>query len=236
MSPRLLIENTPFILTAEQEELHNHTLYQAVKKEIYRERSPFAGGTDWELVKQNSEQLAQVTGLDLAMCVYYSIACLKLDGLRGYTNGLELMYGCLVSLKDEIKESDKYIERLFHWANAQALIELQNLRASYEILRELYRCEQLCDRISYLLQSERPGVKADFESIGYIIFEQIDRLETCYQVALKRREFTENGRPAAVVQVTKPGTSWWKLALMFVLGGALAGGGVYWWLLQTLGN
>ncbi|WP_073585602.1 type VI secretion system ImpA family N-terminal domain-containing protein [Vibrio quintilis] len=225
MSQRIFIENKSFIISSEHDELSGHSLYQSIKKEVYSERSPFSGGTNWEKVKQECEQLSQEVGADLAVSTYYTMACLKLDGLRGYSLGLELMYSCMLNIGEVVHETERQIQRLLRWANAQALIELQNLKAGYEMLRYLYQCEQYCQRISHLLQTDYPAVKADFESIGYIIFEHIDGLETCYQVALKRNEVSEAGHNVQVVNTSQ--RSRWPAFFAFIMGGVLAGAG-YW--------
>ncbi|WP_073602314.1 type VI secretion system ImpA family N-terminal domain-containing protein [Vibrio aerogenes] len=232
MSQRIFIENKSFMITSEHDELAGHALYQSVKKEVYSERSPFSGGTNWEKVKQECEQLSQEVGADMAVSTYYTIALLKLDGLRGYALGLEFMYSCMLNIGEVVHETERQIQRLLRWANAQALIELQNLKAGYEMLRYLYQCEQYCQRISYLLQTDYPSVKADFESIGYVIFEHIDGLETCYQVALKRNEVSEAGQSVQVVKAGK--RSAWPVLFAFIGGGILSGAGYWFWLNMQL--
>jgi type VI secretion system protein VasL len=224
MSQRIVIENEVFLIAADPQVLQEHALYQSVKKEIYRERSPFSGGTDWEQVKQNCRQIAQQQGSDFALSVYFTIACLKLDGLKGYANGLELVLCCLIQFTDT--EHDKQIQRLLHWANAQALVELQNIKASYEVLRYLYRCEECCKRISCFLRQEHPDIKVDFESVGYLLFEHIDALEIRYQVALKHKTIDASSSQAHQDVAISPKRRW-KYIGAFLLGGFVSVGVFY---------
>jgi type VI secretion system protein VasL len=186
MSHILYIENDRFILNPLPEFLTSHSCYQKLKRELHRKITPLSGGIDWPLVVEECHLIGKEIGLDVEIAIYLSVGGIKVSGLSGFGDGLELLYASLSVHQKGRDRNIREVESLLRWANKQVLKELEDVRTSYEVLRDLYRIERLCERISYLLIHQFDQSSLDFESIGYAIFEHIDAIETSYQAVLKR--------------------------------------------------
>ncbi|CAH8190384.1 Type VI secretion-related protein VasL [Vibrio aestuarianus] len=186
MSNTIFIDHARFHLIEDSAAIRNLDTYQRVKDEINRRHNPLSGGSDWAVVKEACETLAKGPGIDLLLCGYYTVACLKMQGLVGYANGLELLCACLSNLHQPDVKAAKMRKEVLDWVNARVVRELKDLRPNYESLRDLYRCERFCERLNTILESQQPDCLVDFEGVGFAIFEHIDRLETQYHSLLKR--------------------------------------------------
>lgn len=162
--------------------------YQRVRDEINARFNPLSGGTNWQTVYECCEALAQGPGVDLLLSSYMTIAKLKIEGLSGFANGLELMMQCLLCLPKADSKSAKMRKEVFDWVNGKAIPELKKMKPTQEQLRDLYRSENLCQRINDWIAIEQPEHQVDFEGIGFVLFEHIDLIETRYHTAIKRQE------------------------------------------------
>lgn len=196
MSNTIFIDHARFQLIEDSAAIRNLDTYQKVKDEINRRHNPLSGGSDWAVVKEACETLAKGPGIDLLLCGYYTVACLKMQGLVGYANGLELLCACLSNLYQPDVKAAKMRKEVLDWVNARVVRELKDLRPNYESLRDLYRCERFCERLNTILESQQPDCLVDFEGVGFAIFEHIDRLETQYHSLLKRHNQVDKAQTA----------------------------------------
>lgn len=185
MSNLVLLERQIYTITNDSKIIRNHPSYQRVRDEINGRNNPLTGGTNWNVVLKSCEDLAEGPGLDLMMSGYLTLAKLKVEGISGYADGLELLMRCLTIMPSPDTKSAKMRKELLDWVNHQALSELKNMRPTYEQLKDLYRSEQLCGRIYRWLELEQPQSLVDYETIGFILFEHVDRIETQFHTALK---------------------------------------------------
>ncbi|QXO15825.1 type VI secretion system ImpA family N-terminal domain-containing protein [Vibrio ostreae] len=228
MSNILFIDNAYYRICEHVDEIRHLDEYQKVRDEINRRFNPLAGSTDWELVRDCCDTLARKAGVDLMMSGYFAVASLKTQGLAGYANGLELLSACLNSQNKPDAKYAKMHKEVLDWVNGKVVPELKAIKPNYESLRELYRCERLCERIHHQLEQQQPDYPVDFESVGFVLFEHIDRIETQYHSLVKRQMQQQAQEPPKVLRSLH--RKW--VGAAFVLGGLLFGAGV--WAYQVL--
>lgn len=228
MSNILFIDNAYYRICEHVDEIRHLDEYQKVRDEINRRFNPLAGSTDWELVRDCCDTLARKAGVDLMMSGYFAVASLKTQGLAGYANGLELLSACLNSQNKPDAKYAKMHKEVLDWVNGKVVPELKAIKPNYESLRDLYRCERLCERIHHQLEQQQPDYPVDFESVGFVLFEHIDRIETQYHSLVKRQMQQQAQEPPKVLRSLH--RKW--VGAAFVLGGLLFGAGV--WAYQVL--
>ncbi|WP_234498017.1 type VI secretion system ImpA family N-terminal domain-containing protein [Vibrio maritimus] len=177
MSVSLFIQNTYYVIALDPQALKTYSAYEAVRAEINRRASPLSGGIDWQQVKTQCEWLAKGPGIDLLMAGYWAVAVMKVQGLSGLANGLELLNAVVSMLPDGDSKIAKGRKDILEWVNARVVEELKVLKPNVENLRDLYRCERYCDQLHQMMQLKQPTLAVNFESIGFALFEHIDRLE-----------------------------------------------------------
>ncbi|OLQ90617.1 type VI secretion protein [Vibrio panuliri] len=188
MSKTVLLDQVVYHITPDSQSIRNREEYQKVRDEINGRFNPLSGGTQWLEVHHACEQLAKGPGIDLLMCGYLTVAKLKIEGLSGYANGLELLMQCLTILPEPDSKTAKKRKEVLSWVNSKVLPELKQLKPTQEQLRALYRCENMCDRIHQWMALQQPDVSVDFDGVGYVLFEHIDHIETRYHTAIKRQD------------------------------------------------
>lgn len=228
MSNILFVDNAYYRICEHVDEIRHLDEYQKVRDEINRRFNPLAGSTDWELVRDCCDTLARKAGVDLMMSGYFAVASLKTQGLAGYANGLELLSACLNSQNKPDAKYAKMHKEVLDWVNGKVVPELKAIKPNYESLRELYRCERLCERIHHQLEQQQPDYPVDFESVGFVLFEHIDRIETQYHSLVKRQMQQQAQEPPKVLRSLH--RKW--VGAAFVLGGLLFGAGI--WAYQVL--
>lgn len=177
MSSLFFSELKKFKLADDEERLRDTSAYQRVRGEINRRVNPLTGGIDWSTVFTLCEEIGTRDGFDLLLAVYYTVAAVKIHGLRGLSNGLEiqaavLTYQGLNSTFPAAKRID-----LFNWMIGQIGSEIRAVKPGITQLRELYRCERACTALYDLLKEIQPDNVPDLEAVAFHIFEHIDRLE-----------------------------------------------------------
>ncbi len=216
MSVSLFIQHTHYVITLESETLRKTSAYEAVRSEINRRLNPLSGGVDWEQVRTQCEHLAKGPGVDLLMAGYWSIASLKTQGLDGFANGLELLNAIVSMLSSGDVKTESGRKDILTWVNARAVEELKALKPGMNHLRALYRCERYCEQLHRMIAQLQPSHSVQYESIGFALFEHIDRLEAAlYTVKGASAPCSPDTMPSAVQSKPK---SWFKRGL---LGGAL---------------
>jgi type VI secretion system protein VasL len=186
MSPVIYLDDDRFTVNAVSKHLAAHPSMVILKHEVQRKVTPFSGSIDWALVTQHAIELGRDVGVDLEVAIYYWVGSIKVTGLIGLGNGLELLHVVLTLYPNDAERNIKSYESLLNWANKQAIKALENLRSTYEVLRELYRIEHLCERINHLIRHQHPQLVVDYQTLGFAVFQHIDVIETRYQLACKR--------------------------------------------------
>ncbi|WPC76866.1 type VI secretion system ImpA family N-terminal domain-containing protein [Vibrio porteresiae] len=202
MSNVLFLDNGFYRLINDSEVIRGSDNYQIIRDEVNRRFNPLAGGTDWEKVFACCETLAKEQGLDLLMAGYFAVASLKVHGLNGFANGLEILLAALSALDKPDAKTAKMRKEVFDWVNGKVVPELKALKPNYEALRDLYRAERCCERLHQVLENQQPEQLVDFEGIGFALFEHIDRIETQYHTLVKRQQ-KQKTEQAPTVSVTR---------------------------------
>ena len=177
MSCLFFSELNKFRLADDEEKLRDTVEYQQVRGEINRRVNPLTGGIDWSTVYTLCEAIGKKDGFDLLLAVYYTVAAVKIHGLRGLSTGLELQAAVLThqGLNSHFPAA-KRID-LFNWMIGQIGSEIRAVKPGITQLRELYRCERACTALYDLLRKVQPDNVPDLEAVAFHIFEHIDRLE-----------------------------------------------------------
>lgn len=177
MSNLFFSELKRFKLADDEEALRDAPAYQQVRSEINRRSNPLSGGVDWETILTLCEELGKKEGFDLLLAVYYTVAAVKMQGLKGLSDGLELQAAVINHQGQESSfPAAKRID-LFNWMVGRIGSEVRALKPGRLQLRELYRCERACTALYELLAEVQPDNVPDLEAIGFQIFEHIDALE-----------------------------------------------------------
>jgi type VI secretion system protein VasL len=221
MCRQVYIDHRCFKFVESNTELSVQKEYRQVIAEINRKLTPTSGATDWQLVQQNGLILGQEIGFDFALSVYYALANLKVNGLAGFADGLELL---LTSVNSDTTVTQSDRRELLDWLNNKVVAELKNLRPGYASLRALYRCESYCDRLHYMLNKQQPAYPVNFETLGYVIFDNIDRIETQFQALCRSGLAPEpTVTIAPMVPPSSRHVSWW-FGLAFLVGVGVGSG------------
>ncbi|HBC3509029.1 TPA: type VI secretion system ImpA family N-terminal domain-containing protein [Vibrio parahaemolyticus] len=213
MSVSLFIQNTYYVIALEPQALKTYAAYEAVRAEINRRTSPLSGGVDWHQVKTQCEWLAKGPGIDLLMAGYWAVANMKVQGLSGLANGLELLNAVVSMLPDGDCKIAKGRKDILEWVNARVVEELKVLKPNVDRLRDLYRCERYCDQLHQMMQLKQPTLAVNFESIGFALFEHVDRLEAKWYTTPPSCRVEETQEPSLPL----PSRSWRKQGLFWGL-------------------
>ena len=214
MSNAIFLDGQYYQLTNDSNAIRELENYQIIRDEVNRRFNPLAGGTDWEKVFACCERLAKAPGMDFLITGYYAVASLKVHGLAGFANGLELLSYSLSNLSEPDTKTAKMRKEVLDWVNGKVVQELKSLKPTYEALRELYRAESHCERLHQLLEAQQPDHLVDFEGVGFALFEHIDRIETQYHTLMKRQHKEE----AQQVPSVPKARHWLWCGVMFLVG------------------
>ncbi|AYO02915.1 type VI secretion system ImpA family N-terminal domain-containing protein [Vibrio parahaemolyticus] len=228
MSVSLFIQNTYYIITLDSPALRAYPAYEAVREEINRRLSPLSGGVDWAQIKTHCEWLAKGPGIDLLMAGYWTIASLKTQGLPGLANGVELINAIVSMLPEGDTKTASGRKDILEWVNARAVEEVKALKPDMESLRALYRCERYCEQLHRMTERKQPSLPVNFESIGFALFEHIDRLETQRYTASSTMVLPEAAPHATVKNVRSSSWRRWAVRLggIFIIAAMM---GTYQW-------
>lgn len=111
------------------------------------------------------------------MAGYFAVASLKVHGLNGFANGLEILLASLSALDKPDTKSAKMRKEVFDWVNSKVVPELKALKPNYEALRELYRAEKCCERLHQVLEAQQPEHLVDFEGVGFALLNTLIELK-----------------------------------------------------------
>ncbi|WP_038176955.1 type VI secretion system ImpA family N-terminal domain-containing protein [Vibrio pacinii] len=223
MSTTIFLDHNVYHIVSDSQAIRHLEHYQQVRDEINARFNPLSGGTNWQAVYECCEALAKGPGIDLLLSSYMTIAKLKIEGLTGYANGLELIMQCLLVLPKPDTKSAKMRKEVLDWVNGKAIPELKKMKPTQEQLRDLYRSERLCERINDWLTLQQPEQRVNFEGVGFVLFEHIDQIETRYHTALKRQEKQRQESSEKV----SPQRFRLGLVAAGLLGSVIGGGGLW---------
>lgn len=183
MTQLFIYEMKNFQINSDEAQLRDSDEYQQIRSEINRRFNPLAGVTDWERVKLLCEKLACNHGVDLLVSIYFTVASVKTQGLQGLANGLELQSAVLSCDSTSTLPSSRITE-LYQWMLERIGHEIKSLRPGHSQLRELYRCERALQLIDSQLTLLSSGNIPALDSLGFTLFEHIDKLETTQSISM----------------------------------------------------
>ncbi|WBA16795.1 type VI secretion system ImpA family N-terminal domain-containing protein [Salinivibrio proteolyticus] len=197
------IDNQPFKISLDSSSIRDDERYDAVREQINKRHSPLSGGTDWACVKDSCQALARDKGIDLLLSGYFTVAALKTSGLAEFANGLELLLACLNNETEVNEKRARARKEALDWVNSRVLSELKQIKPDQQALRDLYRCERLCDSLFHVLERQQPHHVVDYEGLAYVLFEHIDRIETRLHSAVKQQKRDEEENPTITVKKSR---------------------------------
>ncbi|CAG9297637.1 type VI secretion system protein VasL [Celerinatantimonas diazotrophica] len=204
-----MIQMNRFKIVDDERQLRDNELYQQIRSEVNRRFNPLSGGCDWQKIYNDCQSLIRSSGSDLLLASYYCVASLKVEGISGLADALELEYEVLDKFGEQsIFPAQRRLE-LFNWQTSLVIPELKRLNPNLEQLRELYRCERACQALDEQIQQLQQEQIQGWDALGLSIFEQIDKLERAFNA------------PSERVKVVNKAT--WGMRLRWaIVGGVLA--------------
>lgn len=193
----------PDFRIATHDSLRDSELYQQIRHEVNRRRTPLSGAINWSQIGQLCQQLMTEQGTDLLIAVYFTVAQTKCSGISGLADGLELQLAVMAC-----PESDRLYPRerraeLYRWMTARLTSDIRDLAPDLSQLRDFYRCERACqllhERFSLYPKDQQP----DLEAVGFEVFHHLDKLEQrCRgQIQIRTEQVTRTRLSALVFTV-----------------------------------
>ncbi len=231
MATQVYIDQRVFMITTEPSLLRDHEHYQSVKDAINSRTRFLLGTVPWEEVYEKCTLLGASIGVDFLMATYYTVASLKIRGLKSYANGLELMLQCyLQDLKhDGLVSKNK--KDIIDWMVGQVIDELKVTKPDKTALRDLYRCERALQELHELCTRYQPEFLPNIETAAFILFEYIDSFDTALVTKNDRHFDVHNVSDKAQPPRKKQGVLKWTLIWGTVCGLAVFG---FWYAQQQL--
>lgn len=208
----------PTFRIATHEGLRDSELYQQIRNEVNRRRTPLSGAINWQQIGQLCHQLMTEQGTDLLMAVYFTVAQAKNTGINGLADGLELQLAVMACPDSERLYPRERRAELYRWMTARLASDIRDLAPDISQLRDFYRCERACQLLYERFSDYPKEQQPDLEAVGFEVFNHLDQLEQRCRGQIQIR--TE--------QVTRTRLS----ALVFTLGLALGAGsllGYHFW-------
>ncbi|WP_333701848.1 type VI secretion system ImpA family N-terminal domain-containing protein [Vibrio hepatarius] len=178
MTTNVYINQSVFTVGRQSTLLRENDTYHKIKDSINSRTSFLFGVTHWEEVHDMCTLLGTTDGLDFLTSSYYSVASLKVLGLKGLADGLELMLACYAQDIEHKQLTSHRKKEMIEWMISKVLSDLKVVNPNKESLRELYRCERALQELYELCKRYQPEELPNIESVAFIIFEYIDALET----------------------------------------------------------
>ncbi|NVJ55057.1 MAG: type VI secretion system ImpA family N-terminal domain-containing protein [Vibrionaceae bacterium] len=178
MTTNVYINQSVFTVGSKSTLLRENDTYHKIKDSINSRTSFLFGVTHWEEVHEMCTSLGTTDGLDFLTSSYYSVASLKVLGLKGLADGLELMLACYAQDIEHKELSSHRKKEMIEWMISKVLSDLKVANPNKDSLRDLYRCERALQELYELCKRYQPQELPNIESVAFIIFEYIDTLET----------------------------------------------------------
>ena len=167
-----------FTILSNQPSLRESERYQKVRNEINGRLGFISGSVKWDSVFEECVSLGTDIGFDFLFTSYFSVAAFKVQGVKGFANGLELMASAYVEDIEHRALSKHHKLEIIQWMTSKISSDLRLIKPDKIQLRNLYRCEKALQDIHHLCESFQPEDIPRFESIAFTLFEHIDRIET----------------------------------------------------------
>ncbi|NIY82603.1 hypothetical protein HCZ42_06480 [Vibrio hepatarius] len=178
MTTNVYINQSVFTVGSKSTLLRENDTYHKIKDSINSRTSFLFGVTHWEEVHEMCTSLGTTDGLDFLTSSYYSVASLKVLGLKGLADGLELMLACYAQDIEHKELTSHRKKEMIEWMISKVLSDLKVANPNKDSLRDLYRCERALQELYELCKRYQPQELPNIESVAFIIFEYIDTLET----------------------------------------------------------
>lgn len=185
------IDSEYFYIEPNSSLIRNEESYCTIKDQINKRDITSVDCIDWQKIRADAEFLAKDKGLDLIIASYYTVAVFKIQGFKGFANGLSLINAVLISQEANDLKQQKLNMGLVDWVQKRITKDIKKLHPTYDTLRDLYRCERECHLLSDFIGRQQAINKNGLEDATLEIIEHIDRLEMRYQVMDKERPDTE---------------------------------------------
>ncbi len=201
MATHIYIDQHIFAVRSDSTLLRQDEKYQQIKEAINSRSNFLFGTTQWEEVYEKCTSLGIESGLDFLTACYFSVASLKMAGLKGFADGLELMLACYIEELQSIQNEDLEQHRkkeTIEWMVAKVITDLKVLSPTKEMLRDLYRSERALQELYELCEKYQPQHLPNIEAVAFVIFEYIDDIETQYaksNVSPSRPDFPPTPEP-----------------------------------------
>lgn len=190
----------PGVRIATHESLRDSELYQQIRNEVNRRRTPLSGAVDWQQIGLLCQQLLTEQGTDLLMAVYFTVAQAKHTGISGLADGLELQLAVMAcSDSDRLYPRERRAE-LYRWMTARLTSDIRDLAPDISQLRDFYRCERACQLLHERFSNYPKEQQPDLEAVGFEVFNHLDKLEQrCRgQVQIRTEQVTRTRLSAGV--------------------------------------
>ncbi|CCN45804.1 putative ATPase involved in DNA repair/Chromosome segregation [Vibrio nigripulchritudo MADA3029] len=224
MSNKIYIDHGIFTILSNQPSLRDSERYQKIRSEINGRMGFLSGATQWESVFNECIKLGTEVGMDFLLTSYFSVAGFKVEGVKGFASGLELMLAAYVEDKDHQALSSHHKQEIIQWMTSKVTSDLKLIKPNKDQIRDLYRCERALQDLNELCERFQPESSPNFEGIAFSIFEHIDRIETVTQVVQKPDLPTDN--------TSKSGRNIWMF--FFILAWALTVAVAYFYSVERL--
>ncbi len=227
MATHIYIDQHIFAVRSDSTLLREDDKYQEIKDAINSRSNFLFGTTQWEEVYEKCTSLGIESGLDFLTTCYFTVASLKMTGLKGFADGLELMQACYIeelqSIENEELEQHRKKDTI-EWVANKVTADLKVLSPTKEMLRDLYRSERALQELYELCEKYQSSQLPNVEAVAFVIFEHIDKVET--------QHFKPNVPPSQATFPSKPAPkpprkSRWGLTFGLVSLCAVMGWG-YW--------
>ena len=167
----------PTFRIATHNNLRDSELYQQIRNEVNRRRTPLSGAIDWQQIGTLCRQLMTEQGTDLLMAVYFTVAQAKRSGITGLADGLELQLSVMACpASDDLYPRERRAE-LYRWMTARLASDIRDLAPDISQLRDFYRCERACQLLHERFSDYPKEQQPDLEAVGFEVFNHLDKLE-----------------------------------------------------------
>lgn len=185
MTNKIYIDHGIITILSDQPSLRDSERYQKIRSEINGRMRLLSGAIQWESVFSECIKLGTEVGMDFLLTSYFSVAGFKVEGVKGFASGLELMLAAYVEDKDHQALSSHHKQEIIQWMTSKVTSDLKLIKPNKEQIRDLYRCERALQALNELCECFQPESSPNFEGIAFSIFEHIDRIETMTRVVQK---------------------------------------------------
>lgn len=139
--------------------------FSAIREEINKANQPSQPELNWKLVESLALTIFKANGVDLHTASYYTLARVRIQGLSGFCEGVELLAAMICHEWDKFWPQDNHARTgMLDWLNTRSgNILRQQLSFSAADLPLLYRTERalqlICDKLQQVDLKQQPRVE-----------------------------------------------------------------------------